>query len=533
MKSNANQSNEYCVYLRKSRMDMEAEARGEGDTLARHRKALLDLGRKTGVSITKIYEEVVSGETIAARPEVQRLLSDVEDGAYKGVLVMEVERLARGNTSDQGIVADTFKYSNTLIVTPTKTYDPSNEFDEEYFEFGLFMSRREYKTINRRLQRGRQASLGEGKYIAGKAVYGYERYKLPKEKGYSLRIIPDAAQVVRQIFQWYVHGELQPDGTVGQLGAYAIAKKLDAQAIPSPSGGKWAPCTVTGMIKNPTYIGKIRWSHRPTVKRMVDGKMTVTRPVDDNTALSDGLHEPILDDILFYQAQAILKGRSHAPVPKSTSIRNPMAGIVYCSKCNHSMERRKFQHGRDMLLCPNKDCDCISSVLDEVETSLLGGLRLWLADYKVNLPALPADSPNSPEAAEREINQLKQSINTLKKQMDTLYDLVERGIYTTEVFVERSHALTDKMADVNAAIADAQSRHSSGLRLIKNRFEIIPRIERVLEIYPTLDNPREKNDLLKSVLEKAVYTKSTGSRWTESDMQLFLFPRIDIDPTAD
>ena len=49
---------------------------------------------------------------------------------YDGVLVMEVERLARGNSVDQGIIAQAFKYSNTLIITPTKTYDPQNEFDE-------------------------------------------------------------------------------------------------------------------------------------------------------------------------------------------------------------------------------------------------------------------------------------------------------------------------------------------------------------------------------------------------------------------
>lgn len=126
-----------------------------------------------------------------------RLLNDVEAGLWCGVLVMEVERLARGNTTDQGMVADTFKYSGTRIITPAKDYDPADEFDEEYFEFGLFMSRREYKTINRRLQRGRRASLAEGKYIAGKAAYGYERYKLPGEKGYSLRIIPEQAEVVR------------------------------------------------------------------------------------------------------------------------------------------------------------------------------------------------------------------------------------------------------------------------------------------------------------------------------------------------
>ena len=150
---------QYCLYLRKSRADAEAEARGEGETLARHERTLLELAKRQQLNVTEIYKEIVSGESLAARPVMQRLLSEVEHGIWAGVLVMEVERLARGDTTDQGIVAQTFKFSNTLIITPTKTYDPENEFDEEYFEFGLFMSRREYKTINRRLQRGRISPL--------------------------------------------------------------------------------------------------------------------------------------------------------------------------------------------------------------------------------------------------------------------------------------------------------------------------------------------------------------------------------------
>ena len=129
----------HCLYLRKSRADLDAEARGEGETLARHEKALLELGKRQKLNITQIYREIVSGETIAARPVMQQLLSEVEQGVWDGVLVMEVERLARGDTIDQGIVAQTFKLSGTKIITPMKTYDPNNEYDEEYFEFGLFM----------------------------------------------------------------------------------------------------------------------------------------------------------------------------------------------------------------------------------------------------------------------------------------------------------------------------------------------------------------------------------------------------------
>ena len=149
------------MYLRKSRADREAEARGEGETLARHEKILRDLASKTGLKIGAVYKELVSGETISARPQMQHLLLEVMQGKWDGVLVMEVERLARGDTRDQGTVSEAFKLSGTKIITPIKIYDPNNPYDEEYFEFSLFMSRREYKAITRRIQTGRLAAFND------------------------------------------------------------------------------------------------------------------------------------------------------------------------------------------------------------------------------------------------------------------------------------------------------------------------------------------------------------------------------------
>lgn len=196
----------YAIYLRKSRADAELEAQGELETLSRHSAVLMEYARRNSLDITEIYKEIVSGETISARPVMQQLLYAVEHNRYKGVLVMEIERLARGDTIDQGIVAQAFKYSNTLIITPQKTYNPNNEFDEEYFEFGLFMSRREYKTINRRLQAGRLQSVKEGKFIGNKPPYGYIKIKLKAEKGYTLEPNPQQAETVKLIFKWYAYG---------------------------------------------------------------------------------------------------------------------------------------------------------------------------------------------------------------------------------------------------------------------------------------------------------------------------------------
>ena len=140
----------YLIYLRKSRKDLENPFMTTEEILNRHECILLDLAKKMNLSIGDIYREIVSGDSISARPVMQKLLREVESGMWEGVLVVEVERLARGDTVDQGIVQRTFQYSETLIITPQKTYNPSSESDQTFFEFGLFMSRQEYKTIKRR-----------------------------------------------------------------------------------------------------------------------------------------------------------------------------------------------------------------------------------------------------------------------------------------------------------------------------------------------------------------------------------------------
>ena len=152
----------YCMYLRKSRKDLELERLQPGSTLARHESILCSLAKSLTISVQSIYREVGSGDTIQDRPVMQQLLTEVEKGLWEGVLVMEIERLARGDSIDQGIVTRTFQYSRTRIITPYKIYEPGNDFDLEYFVFSLFMFRREYKTINHRMQSGRLASVREG-----------------------------------------------------------------------------------------------------------------------------------------------------------------------------------------------------------------------------------------------------------------------------------------------------------------------------------------------------------------------------------
>lgn len=513
---------QYLIYLRKSRKDRETELQtGSFDTLERHRSALLQLAKARNYYIADILEEVVTGDTIAERPKMQELLRMVETGLYAGVLVMEVPRLARGKTRDQGIVSETFSYSKTKIITPDKIYDPANDADEDYFEFGLFMSRQEYRMINKRLNRGRMASLNEGKYIAGAAPYGYEKYKLPGQKGYSLRIVEDCAAVVRQIYQLYTVGIPGPDGKDRPLGSYRIAAQLNAQGIASPGGVNWTATAVRDILKNPTYAGMVRWAYRPVLKQMKNGEIRYSTPVNGDPKLVQGLHDAIIPLELWQQAQDLMKNSNKSCVPAHKQMTNPMAGLLYCSECGRSMVRVRSSKRSPVyrLMCPTMGCPTVSHRIEEVEKTLLDNLQVWLQEYKLSTTALPTQQqPTQPDPTKP----LRKSLSTLQEQQSRLYDLLEQGVYTQEIFLERSKVLAQRITDAQQALADAEAAEKKKADIIQLRQNIIPEMEHLLATYWTCSTAQDKNDLLRTVLDRVIYAKAPGA----SAFRLYLFPRL-------
>ena len=517
-------SDEYLMYLRKSRQDRELEklAKEKGDkdndTLARHRATLTKLAADMGLSVVQVFEEVESGDTIAERPEMQKLLAAVETGKYAGVLVMEVARLARGNTRDQGIVAETFQYSGTKIITPGKIYDPNNEADEEYFEFGLFMSRREYKLINRRLQRGRMASLTKRKYLAVAAPYRYKKFKIPRQKVYSLRIVPDQAKVVHRIFDEFVSTE---------KGSYIIADELNAEGVPSPGKTIWSAVSVRDIIKNPTYAGFVRWAYRPVVKRMENGERVKSTPINKNAKIVKGLHEPIISEDTYNKANLILSKRRHPPVPGGKHIANPLAGLVFCSNCGRSLVQNPRGSKRGpMLNCPTPHCPTVSSHTDIVEEAVLSALNKWLKDYEVDIPNETTPWGNELLTIREKISHQEAAQSKLYSQQNRLYDLLEQGIYNYELYLKRSSVLSDRIKDTESILAELKTKESKLIQATEASEVFIPKIRQVIADYPHLTEPAAKNALLKSVLNKVVYYKTTGGKWRESDMKVFVFPKL-------
>lgn len=389
------------MYLRKSRADDPHEAAEV--TLRRHEETLRQLAEREGIDIAAVYREVVSGDRLCAREQMQRLLADCESGGFDGVLCMDIDRLGRGSMAEQGYILDTLKSAGVCIVTPRKVYDLNNDLDETYSEFESFMARQELKLIKRRLQRGVRRTAEEGGFLP-LPPYGYRRDTVDGRP--SLAPVPEEAEAVRLIFAWY---------TRERLGCQQIADRLHAMGFLPRRAAAFGRTAVLDILRNPVYCGRV-------VRCGADGTLDV-----------EGLHPPLISEQEFAEAAAIRRARAHPPTAKRT-LQNPLAGLIACGFCGAPLQRLPASRTRrqESIACPRAGCN-VAARLRAVEDAVVSALLPKLP--KRILPAPTVAAPRDPVALRRQ---------QIDSQQARLYTLVEQGVYTPEEFTRRRAALEEQ-----------------------------------------------------------------------------------------
>lgn len=456
------------IYLRKSR-DEDNEAKEE--TLARHEKMLNDYCKRYKLNVVAVYKEVVSGESIANRPEMQKLLEDVSLGLYTGVVCVEIERLSRGNQIDQCEILDIFKKSNTKIYTLQKIYDLSKEeIDEEFFEFSLFMSRREYKIIRRRMERGRAQAMKEGYYTGSVTPYGYTKVK--DGRGFVLVADPKEAEIVRLIFEKYASGD----------GILTICRYLNDKGILTRKGCKWGNATLRQILTNPTHIGKIN-----VIKR------------DD---VYEGKHEGIIDIETFNTVQAILNSHE-AKVKGKQELKNPLATILKCGICGRVMRRCPNGRGSYVYRCITHGCKNRRIVCPTIEDALLNRLKTELKDFNYLLDNYEEELKSKRQERDEEIGRVSKEIEKQHNALNVACEMLENGVYTMDLFKSRTNIIEGKLKELNAQLETLQSLE---IKEDERANKALPILSKVIDKYDTLD-AKEKNNLLKKIIKSIDYTR--------------------------
>jgi site-specific DNA recombinase len=503
------------IYLRKSRKDLEEEKRqaeqgNQFDTLDRHRSQLLELAKIKQVRVQGVFEEVVSGEYISERPEMQRMLREIELGSVDAVLCMDLDRLGRGDMVDQGTIYRIFKNSETIIVTPTEIIDPQDENQELTFSIKSLIAREELKSIVKRMQRGRKQSAKEGKSISKKAPYGYLRDE-------NLKLHPDSETkwVVEMMFQMAANGS----------GRRIIAEELDRLNINPPSKDNWDPSTVLAILKNEAYIGWIVWGKIKYSK--VNGKYTRKKVDSDGWIIHKNAHEQIVTEELFYKANEAIKGRYRPHTKKDRTLTNPLAGLLFCDNCNKAMLLQpRPDRPNHAIRCFNHMCKGTQkgSSFNLVEERILSTLEQIIDQFE--LPEkLQKKISSTIKSKEKALASLEKDKKGIEDQRNNLHDLLEKRIYDINTFLQRQHILKEKLEEIEQKIVEIETEinHEKQQQFAHSTF--IPKVKGVLEAYHSTQEAEKKNRLLKTVIEKATYLRKKD--WIESDQfEIKLYTKI-------
>ena len=439
---------EILLYLRKSRTDdptLDVE-----EILARHETILDEYAERTWgkkISESQKMREIVSGETIDSRPELLRILKMIESPKIKGVLLVEVQRLGRPDLEDIGRLSKLFRYTNTLVITPQKTFDLRNEYDREAFERELMRGNEYLEYTKKIMARGRLLSVQQGNFIGTKPPYGYDKDIIMegKKKCHTLKINESEAEVVRMVFDMYVNQD---------MGRVNIAHRLNDLKVPTRTGALWTQDTIKTMLENDHYIGKVRWNWRKTVTVVEDGEIKKVRPKTEvgEYLVYDGKHPAIISDELF-QAAREKQGKNHRAKAK-TKVRNPLAGLLFC-QCGRAMSLRTYKshNSPPRLLCDNQVyCKTTSCLYQEIIDRVRDTLEQCIKDFEVRIQA---DDKNSKQLHENLIKRLKLKLEELNKKEMSQWEKYSEEEMPKEIFQKLNEKVLKEKDEIQQALCKA------------------------------------------------------------------------------
>lgn len=487
----------WIMYLRKSRQDNPDETVEE--VLAKHEAQLQEHAvRELGGRIAEenIYREVISGESIDEREEIKKVLGRIEDPAVIGVLVIEPQRLSRGDLEDCGRLINAFRFTHTQVCTPIMTYDLENKMDRKFFQDELLRGRDYLEYTKEILFRGRVASAKRGCYIGKTTPFGYNKIKIGKDP--TLEPSENAA-LVRSMYEWYVYEEMTPG---------AIAKRLNALNIPSPAGGTWEKRTISFILKNPLYIGKVLFNKRKRTPVLEDGEVVMKRlpqPTED-IIIAEGKHPAIVDIALWEAAQERFEKNVHAQPKPKRETPHPLCGMVACSCCGHNMSFHPYKQTDDRFECRARP-RCYRSV----KQSFLMEAVIFSLEHS-QLPELEhkLESGNEIKIQRQTLDKLEKQMQEYRIQEDKQYELLETGKYTLELFEHRYTELRQKMDLCQKQIIEAREK-------MPKNIDFSERVDTLKKAIELLKDPNatavEKSHMLKRIIKKVYYTGQKSDGW--------------------
>ena len=263
---------------------------------------------------------------------------------------------------------------------------------------------------------------------------------------------PDTAPIIRRIFTDFANGK----------GMIVIARELNDLGLRTRRGNLFENRTIRYILRNPVYIGKIRWT--PT------GKADY-RSGSSDTMIIEGTHEPLID----------LQGL----------VRCSACGATLCQAVSHtSLQCYAYAHGK----CKTSHSISIRKINDMIISALESAAVT--GDFKLTArPKAESDTADSTAAL----------IAKEQRKLERIKDAYENEIYTLDEYKASREQIMRRIHELTAKQSTTRRDEAADRRQLRDK---------LTAILPVLRSPAAsestKNALLKSVIDRVIFYRSSS-----------------------
>ena len=416
------------IYIRLSREDDDKNY--ESESIVNQRSLLLQYAKENDLNIYDIYIDDGYSGTNFDRPGFKKLISDIENNKINMVITKDMSRLGRDYICTGELVEKYFPLHNVRYISVADNIDTFlDNSNNDIAPFKAIMNDFYAKDISKKIRFSLKAKMKEGKYIGGRAPFGYN--KDPKDKNH-LIINSEQSIIVKRIFEMCLSGKTP----------FKISKQLTNENIKTPAEyydfnwnnnrnlhyGVWHSKTIRDILTNRTYTGDLVQNKKNKVNYKIK-KINKNNPQD--YIVVENTHDPIIDKNTFYEVQKRLPKNVGRSEKKEYHL---LDGLLYCGDCGHriSVTPRRKKDNRCYTICNyyrtyinDKVCTTHSNNYDILEKVILGTLKKYCLKYidKKNIKdkVINSLSNNSEFSIKKEIDNLIKEINQINRNLDTIY----------------------------------------------------------------------------------------------------------------
>ena len=506
------------IYCRLSQDDGSA---GESGSIQTQKTLLTQYCKEHGIHIADYYCDDGWSGTNFERPEFKRMINDIESGRINTVIVKDLSRFGREYAQMGLYIEHYFEQKSVRFIAVAEGVDSKNGLDNLMLPMTNVINSLYARQASTKTKAAHRARAGSGMYMGSHAPFGYQ--KDPKDR-HHLIVDPDAADVVKDIFQMFADGI----GYVRMTKILRERKVLNPQAYfnqNNPDYYKnsdywrkpfdWHATSVRVILNNPVYLGNVVFGRTKT-KGFFD-KQRIEAD-ESEWIVKEHTHEAIITRELWDTVHQMMKARRRE---NSTGTVQPFAGLVKCADCgsslNVSYDKKKGRYnGFTCWVYKNYGKErCTSHAIGWVTLNQLVLEDIRRNAYEAKTAAsdymqMLVDAKTEKQRAEidrckRELKKADKRIEELTKILNKLYE----DVALEKISEERYQAMAPKYEQEQSELRGQRERLSAE---IARNDEIYDNIQQFLPLIWKYTNVQELTPhILNELIEKiVVHEKEIG-----------------------